>query len=106
MTNAQYSWFWQPSLEAQPGLMMIVDEHPGPDRPDVPLLLEELKTIFLEIEAQLPNDIQLHQLRIYIREPMGGGWFQIVFTVLNRRFQMKTPDFSQAALCELWDSRQ
>ncbi len=84
---------------------MIVDEHPGPDRPDVPLLLEELKTTLLEIEAKLPNDVQLYQLRIYIREPI-GAWFQAVFTVLNRRFQMQKPNFSQADLCELWDSRQ
>jgi hypothetical protein len=105
MTAAQYSWFWQPPLDGKPGLMMIVDEHPGPDRPDVPLLLEQLKTVLHEIEAKLPADVGFHQLRIYIREPI-GAWFQIHFTVLNRRFQMTAPDFPQASLCELWDSRQ
>lgn len=104
MTDAAYSWFWQPPLEGQPGLMMVVDNHPGPNRPDVPLVVEELKTILHEVESQLPIDVGLFQLQIYSREPT-GFWFEILFDGASRRFMTKKPDFQQAELDQLWEAR-
>lgn len=104
MTDAAYSWFWQPPLENQPGLMMVVDDHPGPNRPDVPLVVEELQEILHKVESQLPIEIQLFQLRIYSREPT-GFWFEILFDGASRRFMTKKPDFSQRELDKLWESR-
>lgn len=104
MSEAVYSWFWQPPLEGDPGLMMIVDNHPGPDRREIPLVVEELKTILHAVEAQIPIDISLFQLRIYSREPT-GFWFEILFDGTSRRFMTKKPDFSQADLDRLWEAR-
>jgi hypothetical protein len=104
VSDAAYSWFWQPPIEGEPGLMMIMDDHPGPDRPDVPLVVEELRNILHEVEAQIPVDVALFQMRIYSREPT-GFWFEILFDGHSRRFMTKKPDFTQRELDRLWESR-
>lgn len=104
MSDAIYSWFWQPPLEGQPGLMMIVDNHPGPQYGGFPLVVEDLKGVLEEVEKQIPDDVALFQLRIYSRTPL-EEWFEIIFDGNTRRFYTKQPDFSQASLRELWEAR-
>lgn len=104
MSEAVYSWFWQPPLEGQPGLMMIVDNHPGPHQTGIPMVVEDLKTILEEIEGQLPIEIALFQMRIYSRTVL-EEWFEIVLDANTRRFYAKKPEFSQGQLRQLWEAR-
>lgn len=104
MTDPNYSWFWQPPMDGKPGLMMIVDNHPGPNRPEVPLVLEGIREVLAEVEAQIPNDVHLAALQIFHRDPT-GRWHQIIVNPINRTFMTSRPDAQQGALEELWESR-
>lgn len=101
---ANIAWFWQPPIGGEPGLMMIVDIHPGPDHPEVPFVTEALADVLIDVEKQLPEDIQLSQLRIYVRDIL-GAWIEISMDAFNRKFEKKTPKVSTPALQELWFSR-
>lgn len=101
---AQIAWFWQPPIDGQPGLLMIVDLHPGPEYPGVPFVFDDLPAVMLHVEFQLPKDIGLQQLRIYVKDIL-GVWVEVAFTGLNRRFKNRRPKVGQPALEQLWWSR-
>ena len=42
---AQIGWFWQPPIDGQPGLLMVVDMHPGPGHPDIPMVIETMAQV-------------------------------------------------------------
>ncbi len=84
--------------------MMIVDNHPGPSRSDVPMVCEDLKTVLEEVESQLPVEIGLFQMRIYSRTAL-EEWFEIVLDGGTRRFYAKKPEFTQGELAQLWEAR-
>ena len=102
-----FSWFFQPPLSGDPGLLMIVDRHPGPEHPELEFITEpgNLKLVLEAIEAQIPKDLQLYQFRIYARDPF-GLWVQIQVPIMARQFSLKSPDFSQGELQELWNARE
>lgn len=102
-----FAWFFQPPLEGKPGLIMIVDQHPGPEYPELQFITEpgNMKAILENIESHIPRDLELYQFRIYARDPF-KLWIQIQTTALGRSFSFKSPDFSQGDLEELWQARE
>lgn len=100
---ASFEWFWQPPMAGDPGILMIVDSHPGPRAPEIPFVAEDLKTILASIETRIPADVHLYQLRIYARD-IFKLWIQIEFNVLSRAFTKKAPDFSQGDLEQVWEN--
>jgi len=106
-SQASFDWFWQPPALGDPGILMIVDTHPGPHDFETKFIQEDINAVLLNIESQLPKDIQLFQLRIYAKD-IFGLWIQIEFSILNsaRRFKTKAPDFTQAQLSEVWDNHE
>lgn len=100
----QYSWFWQPSLDGKPGLLMIVDNHPGPQRTDVKMVLECLTDVVLEIESKLPREINLGTLKIFCREPQ-ESWFEIAVDPISRQVDLGRPEIPQGELAMLWEAR-
>ncbi len=105
--NAAFDWFWQPPQLGQPGIMMIVDTHPGPHEPGVPFVQEDINNVLLYCESKIPKDVQLYQLRIYVKDVF-GLWNEIEFPLIRggRRFRRKTPEFSQASLSEIWENHE
>lgn len=106
-SQASFDWFWQPPALGDPGILMIVDTHPGPHDFDTKFIQEDINNVLLDIEAKLPADVHLFQLRIYAKD-IFGLWIEIEFSVLNaeRRFKTKAPTFSQAQLSEVWDNHE
>lgn len=106
-SQASFDWFWQPPQMGDPGILMIVDTHPGPHDFETKFIQEDINNVLLNIESQLPKDIQLFQLRIYAKD-IFGLWIQIEFSILQaqRRFKTKAPDFTQAQLSEVWDNHE
>lgn len=106
-SQASFDWFWQPPQMGDPGILMIVDTHPGPHDFDTKFIQEDINNVLLDIEARLPKDVQLFQLRIYAKD-IFGLWIQIEFSILNsaRRFKTKKPDFDQGALSQVWDNHE
>lgn len=102
---ASFDWFWQPPLAGEPGIIMIVDTHPGPDQASVPMVAEDLNNVLLTVESRIAADVHLFQLRIYVRDIL-GIWIQIAFNVLGRTFTKKEPDFSQGDLEGVWDNHE
>lgn len=102
---ASFDWFWQPPMEGEPGIIMIVDTHPGPDAVGIPTVGQDLKNVILSVEARIPADVHLYQLRIYVRDIL-GLWIRLEFTILNRYFTKKEPDFSQGDLEQVWDNHE
>ena len=92
-------------MAGDPGIIMIVDTHPGSHAVDVPLVQEDLKNVLLTVEGRIPSDVHLYQLRIYVRS-IFLLWSQIEFTILGRQFQVKIPDFSQPDLAQVWDNHE
>lgn len=103
MSAASFDWFWQPPMSGEPGILMIVDTHPGPQAPETPFLAEDLKRVLLACEERIPADVHLHQLRIYARDVL-GLWIQLEFNILGRGFQKKLPDFEQGELAQVWEN--
>lgn len=106
-SQASFDWFWQPPALGDPGIMMIVDTHPGPHDDETPFVQEDIGNVLLACESRIPKDVQLYQLRIYVKDII-GIWVEIEFSVLNtaRTFKMKNPEFGQSALSEVWDNHE
>lgn len=107
MSAAAFDWFWQPPQLGQPGIMMIVDAHPGPDDLETPFVQEDIGNVLLYCEARIPKDVHLFQLKIYVKDIL-EHWTEIEFSILNnaRRFKTKLPEFSQGSLSEIWDNHE
>ncbi len=104
MIDARIAWFWQPPIDGQPGLLMVVDMHPGPDHPEIPQAIETLPEVLVECESQMPPEIELHTLRIYVRD-VAGFWMEVEMNALNRRFKSKIPALPDKQLTDLWFTR-
>jgi len=105
VSAASFDWFWQPPMEGEPGILMIVDTHPGPGATGVPFVAEDLDNVLLVCESRIPRDVHLYQLRIYIRDVF-DLWIQVEFTLLGRQYTKKDPDFSDADLEQVWDNHE
>lgn len=115
-STASFVWFWQPPIASDPGLLMIQDRHPGPERPDVPFVLENLGDVLQDIETHLPKECPLDVFRIFVKNAPFRVWVQIKVAYLPapylkgggraRRFYQTDNEFSQAALSELWEARE
>ena len=107
LANASFDWFWQPPMSGDPGIIMIVDTHPGPHDFETQFIQEDINNVLLYIEERIPKDVQLFQLRIYAKD-IFGLWIQIKFSILNqeRRFTTDIPDFTQAELAQVWDNHE
>ena len=105
--QASFDWFWQPPMSGEPGIVMIVDTHPGPEDLVTPFIQEDINAVLLDIETRIPKDVELYQLRIYAKD-IFGLWIQIEFSIVaaGRRFRTKAPEFSQASLAEIWDNHE
>ena len=104
MDDVAFNWFWQPPVGGQPGLIMIVDDHPGKDHPEIRFVVEAIEDTLRHIEARIPKDLHLFQFRIYARDVF-KLWIWITVAPVRRNYRLRTPKISQAALAELWDSR-
>ena len=102
---ASFDWFWQPPLGGEPGIMMIRDTHPGPAATAVPLVAEDLNNVVLVCESGIAKEVQLCQLRVYVRDLL-GVWIQLEFNVLGRQYQQLAPDFDQGDLEMVWDNHE
>ena len=102
---ASFDWFWQPPLGGEPGIMMIRDTHPGPAATAVPLVAEDLNNAVLVCESGIAKEVQLCQLRVYVRDLL-GIWVQLEFNVLGRQYQQLAPDFDQGDLEMVWDNHE
>ena len=102
---ASFDWFWQPPLGGEPGIMMIRDTHPGPAATAVPLVAEDLNNVVLVCESGIAKEVQLCQLRVYVRDLL-GIWVQLEFNVLGRQYQQLAPDFDQGDLEMVWDNHE
>ncbi len=105
ISDASFDWFWQPPMENEPGIMMIRDTHPGPEATAVPLVAEDLNNVVLVCESRIAKDVQLCQLRVYVRDLL-GLWIQLDFNVLGRQYQKLAPDFEQGDLEQIWDNHE
>ena len=107
LSAASFDWFWQPPMSGDPGIVMIVDTHPGPGATDVPFINDDFNNVLQYVESRIPKDVQLYQLRIYTRN-IFGFWNEIHFTLIDggRRFRTKRPEFSQGSLSEIWDNHE
>ena len=105
MDDVAFNWFWQPPVDGEPGLIMIVDEHPGADHPEIRFVVEAGAETLRHIEARIAADLHLFQFIIYARD-IYGRWILISVAPVRRNYRLRTPKASQAELAELWDSRQ
>lgn len=105
MDDVAFNWFWQPPVDGQPGLIMLRDEHPGPDHPEIRFITEAIQDVLRHIEARIAKDLQLFQFRIYARD-VYDRWIEIVVAPVRRNYRLRSPRVSQAHLSELWDSRR
>jgi len=105
MTESVFEWFWQPPINGAPGLIMIEDQHPGPEAINVPFVMEDLQAVLIWIEARIDKTLSFHSFKLYMRDPI-GVWGEITFhDPGSRRYRVRQPDAGQAALSELWDQR-
>ncbi len=104
MDDVAFNWFWQPPVAGDPGLIMIVDIHPGTDHPEIRFVVEAVADVLRHIEARIPKDLHLYQFRIYARD-IFKLWIQIDVAPVRRNYRIRTPQVSQGDLSELWDSR-
>lgn len=104
MIKPHYHWFWQPPVDGKPGLLMISDNHPGPENPEVPFIGDVMKDVLVEIESYMPTEIQLYQLTIYARDVM-DLWVRIEMGVESRMFKYVSPRLYQKEITALWDQR-
>ncbi len=102
---ASFDWFWQPPQAGEPGIMMIRDTHPGPAATAIPLVAEDLNNVVLVCESRIPPEVQLCQLRVYVRDIL-GLWVQLEFNVLGRQYHKLAPDFEQGDLDMVWDNHE
>lgn len=100
-----FDWFWQPPQAGDPGIMMIVETHPGPEATDIPFVHEDLVNVLLVCESRIPADVHLYQLRIYFRDVF-RMWTQLEFNILGRQFQKTAPDFTQGDLEQVWENHE
>ena len=105
-TDANFEWFYQPPINGNAGLIMIVDKHPGPDHAEAKFVFEVLDRVLLKVESGLPGDLSLPGFSIYVKDH-SSTWLKVEFPyALSRRFQVVSPDHNQAKLSELWDQRK
>lgn len=104
MDDVAFNWFWQPPIDGQPGLIMIVDEHPGLEHPEIRFVTEAIADTIRNIEGRIPKDSHLFQFKIYARD-IFGRWIHIDVAPIARNYRLRTPKVSQADLASLWDSR-
>ncbi len=102
---ASFDWFWQPPMSGEPGILMIRDTHPGPEATAVPMVAEDLNNVVLVCESHIAKDVQLCQLRVYVRDVL-GVWIQLEFNVLGRSYEKKIPDFEQGDLEGVWQNHE
>lgn len=102
--QALFQWFWQPPINGAPGLIMVVDIHPGPDSPEVPFLLERVGDALIYMESRIPSDHHLFQHKIFMRDPF-ETWAQVQVEAMPRTWRIVKPELKQSALQELWYSR-
>ncbi len=105
MDDVAFNWYCQPPVDGQPGLIMIVDVHPGTDHPEIRFVTEAIEDTLQHIEARIAKDLQLFQFRIYARD-IFGRWIQIDVAPARRNYRLRTPRVRQEHLSELWDSRR
>lgn len=106
MDDVAFNWFWQPPIDGQPGLIMVTDEHPGPEKSEIRFVTEALADVLAHVQDRIPKDLHLHQFGIYARDVF-GLWIQISVNYLQwQTYRIHAPKFSQNDLAELWDSRQ
>lgn len=105
MDDVAFNWFWQPPVDGQPGLIMLVDIHPGKDHPEIRFVVEAIADTLTHIEARIAKDLQLYQFRIYARD-IFERWIQIEVGPIRRDYRLRSPKVSQGHLSELWDSRR
>lgn len=105
MDDVVFNWFWQPPVDGQPGLIMLDENHPGPDQPEIRFITEAIQDVLAHIEARIAGDLRLFQFRIYARD-VYTRWIEIVVAPARRNYRLRTPRVSQSHLSELWDSRR
>ncbi len=104
-SDAAFDWFWQPPLSGDPGIIMIVEKHPGPHQPEIPFIHEDTVNVLSTIEGRIPEDVHLFQLRIYYRDVF-HLWTQVTMTGQSRAFRKGKPDFAQGDLEQLWKNHE
>jgi hypothetical protein len=105
MTESVFQWFWQPPINGAAGLIMIADEHPGPEAIQIPFVMEDLPNVLLWIEARIDKGLTFHSFRVYMRDPI-GVWGEVGFNDPgSRKYRITQPDLKQSQLSELWDQR-
>lgn len=100
-----FGWFFQPPINGQPGLIMVVDMHPGPNSPHVPFVMERVGDVLIDVESHLPKDLHLFQHRIFMRD-VAHLWAQIHVEAMPRHWRVVAPTVRQSELHELWLSRE
>ncbi len=105
MDDVAFNWFWQPPVDGQPGLIMIIDDHPGADHPEIRFVTEAIQDVLQHIEARIAKDLHLSRFRIYARD-IFGLWIMIDVVSISREYRLRTPKINQGHLSELWDSRR
>lgn len=106
MDDVVFDWFWQPPIDGQPGLIMLTDEHPGAEHPEIRFITEAIADVLAHVQSRIARDLRLHQFRVYARD-IFGGWMQITVETMTRApYRIHAPKISQGDLSELWDSRQ
>ena len=104
-TDTNFDWFWQPPINGQPGLIMIVDQHPGPEYPEAKFVFEVLDRVLLLVESQIDKALTLNQFSIFIKDH-ARAWHEVEFPYANaRRFRVTKLTVPPAHLSELWDQR-
>ncbi len=104
MDDVAFNWFWQPPVDGQPGLIMLTDDHPGVDHPEIRFVTEAIADVVRHIEGGIPKYFNLFQFKIYARD-IFGRWIHIEVAPIARNYRLRTPKVSQADLASLWDSR-
>lgn len=104
MDDVAFNWFWQPPVDGQPGLIMLTDDHPGADHPEIRFVTEAIVDVLRHIEAGIPKDLHLFDFKIYARD-VYSRWIWIQVAPLKRNFRLRPPKISQDDLRDLWRSR-
>lgn len=106
MTGPVFSWFFQPPIAGEPGLIMIRDDHPGPSSPEIPFVLEDVDAVILEIESKIPKDLHLPAFRIYIKGVLSNDWVETSVDLTRRRSRIRPATVPWGNLEELWAQRE
>lgn len=105
MDDVAFNWFWQPPIDGQPGLIMITDEHPGTEHPEIRFITEAIADVLAHVQARIASDLRLPQFRVYVRD-IFGGWFQVTIEPEPKKpYRIHKSKVSQNDLALLWDSR-